>query len=236
VSAFGVAHQEPTEEVFVPAKLPDPIDEASRTSAQLSEGLDARLPGRVRGRITAFASRMFAADVPGTQPHGEVRGEGVEVFAQRSFSERLGVILSYTLSRSDRTLGASSARSPSDRTHLFSLVIGYDLGGGFRAGTRFFVESGRPFTRVCETPRCSPGFGSASYEVSGELPVFYRIDARFEKRWELGHGSWITATLEGFNVTAQSEPIGVSYDPATGLQTVRQSAIILPSVGIEAGF
>jgi TonB family protein len=229
ISALGMAHQEPTEEVFVPAKLPDPVDEAPRDSFQASEAVDVRLPSSMRARVTGFASRLVAPSVSGEQ-----RAEGVELFLQRDFTERLGGFVSYTLSRSDTTLGAATYESIWDRTHLLSVVLGYDLGGGWRVGGRFFFESGRSYTVTCPTPDCAPAqAGPPRYSVTGRLPPFLRLDARIERRWTFSGGQSLTATFECFNAIDKAEPIGGDYSPATGVSIRTQSPIILPSFGLE---
>jgi hypothetical protein len=237
ISAIGTAHQEPTEEVFVPAKLPDPVDEAPRDSFQASQALEVRLPSSMRARVTGFASRLVAPSVSGEQ-----RAEGAELFVQRDFTERLGGFVSYTLSRSDTTLGAATYESLWDRTHLLSVVLGYDLGGGWRVGARFFFESGRSYTVMCPTPDCAPLLeapGAAPppprYSVIGRLPPFFRLDGRIEKRWTFPGGHWLTATFECFNALDKAEPIGADYSPATAVTIRTQSPIILPSFGLEAG-
>lgn len=222
LSAFGTAHQEPTEAVFLPAALPNPMDESARTSAQLSEGLEVRLPSSMRLRATGFYSRTLAPQILGTPVSGLEQGEGLEVFFHRDLTERLGGFVSYTLSRTDRAIGSVTERAPWDRTHVLTVVAGYDLGARWRAGARFFFESGRPFTQPCG--------GSA-----GDLPPFYRIDARVEKKWVFRGGPWLAASLEGFNVTDQAEPIG--SDCVNGKPSVQyQTPIILPTLGLEGGF
>jgi hypothetical protein len=234
ISAFGTAHQEATEEVFVPAKLPNPIDEAPRDSFQFSEALEARLPSSMTVRGTAFYARLIAPSVG-----GEERGEGLELFLRRDFTQRLGGFVAYTLSRTETTQGAATVRAASDRTHLVSVVLGYDLGRGWRVGGRFFLESGRPYQVQCPTPSCTPGApvptGPTPYAASGTLPPFYRLDVRLEKRWTFPSGSWLAGTLECFDVFDVAEPIGERYDPARGLVLDKQSPIILPSIGIEGG-
>jgi hypothetical protein len=231
IAALGVAHQEPTEEVFVPAKLPDVVDEAPRDSFQASQAVEVRLPSSMRVRITGFASRLVAPSVSGEQ-----RAEGVELFLQRDFTERLGGFVSYTLSRSDTTLGAATRESLWDRTHLLSFVLGYDLGGGWRAGARFFFESGRSYTVMCPTPSCDRAQqGQPVYTVTGRLPPFFRLDGRIERRWTFSGGQWIAATFECFNALDKAEPIGGDYSPAAGLTIRTQSPIILPSFGLEGG-
>jgi hypothetical protein len=231
ILSLGVAHQEPTEEVFVPAKLPDIVDEMPRDSFQASQAVEVRLPSSMRVRVTGFASRIVAPSVSGEQ-----RAEGAELFLQRGFTERLGGFLSYTLSRSDTTLGTATRESPWDRTHLLSLVLGYDLGGGWLAATRFFFESGRSYTVACPTPSCAPAQQSLPvYRVTGRLPFFFRVDTRIERRWSFSGGQWLAATFECFNTLDQAEPTGRDYSPGTGLTLRTQSPIILPSFGLEGG-
>jgi TonB family protein len=230
VSAFGVAHQEPTEEVFVPAKLPDAVDEAPRDSFQASQAVEVRLPSSMRARVTGFASRLVAPSVAGEQ-----RAEGVELFLQRDFTERLGGFVSYTLSRSDTALRAATYESLWDRTHLLSVVLGYDLGGGWRAAARFFFESGRSYMVTCPTPSCAPASGPPVYSVTRRLPPFFRLDGRIERRWTFSGGQWLAVTFECFNALDKAEPIGGDYSPATGLTIRTQSPIILPSFGLEGG-
>lgn len=244
-SALGTAHQEATEEVFVPEKLPSNL---SGNSYQFSEALETRLFWSTKLRITGFHSQLVANDDDGTE-----HVNGLEVFLHRSFSERLGAFISYTLSRATTTAhqlnGQSqptaweTQRATWDRTHLFSAVVSYDLGKHWRIGARFFVESGRPWSQGCLTENCSASASRATasspptvYHVTGQLPPFYRLDGRLEKRWLFPGGQWIEASLECFNILDKSEPTGVDYSTKNGLSVTGQSPIILPSVGVEAAF
>jgi hypothetical protein len=125
---------------------------------------------------------------------------------------------------------------------LLSAALSLDLGRNWRVGTRLFVESGRPWQKACLTPDCSAGSGTwvtgrpTVYDVTRNLPPFFRVDGRLEKRWTFPAGQWLEASLECFNASAQSEPNGVDYTPERGVTVRHQSAIILPSIGVEAGF
>jgi hypothetical protein len=232
ISTVGIAHQEPTEEVFVPAKLPDSIDDASRDAFHLSEGLEAALPWSLRARVTGFASHLEARGFSGAQ-----RTEGLELFVQRSFLENLNGLVSYTLSRSDTLLARDSHESVWDRTHILTTALGYDLGAGWRVGGRFFFESGRLSQVSCPTADCAPGqLGPANYVVTRRLPPFYRGDARLERRLTFANGRWLNIVWECFNVLAGTEPTGYDYFPASGLTLHRQGVLIFPSFGLEGGF
>jgi TonB family protein len=231
ISGLGVAHQEPTEEVFVPAKLPDPVNEAPRDSYQASEAVEVRLPSSTRARVTGFASRLVAPSVSGGQ-----RAEGVELFLHRAFTERLGGFVSYTLSRSDTTLGTATYRSLWDRTHILSVVLGYDFGSGWRIGGRFFLVWGRADTVKSPPLDCAAGqVGAPTYAVTRTLPPFFRVDARIEKRWTFSGGPWIAATFECFNSLGNAEPVGGEYSPAAGLTLRTQAPILFPTFGVEGG-
>jgi hypothetical protein len=230
ISAVGIAHQEPTDVVFVPAKLPEPIDELSRQSYQYSEAFDLRLPARLELRATGFAT-ILEASATGDRE----RSIGAELLLRRAFTERLAGFISYTLARTEEELPSGRiVRAPGDRTHLLSVVLGYDLGGGWRVGGRFFFESGAPYS--CQASGCSPGGGASGYVVAGELPPFYRLDVRVEKRWFFAGGRWLAGTLECFNALDKAEASGATYSSQQGLGYNYQSPIILPTVGVEGGF
>jgi TonB-dependent receptor-like protein/TonB-like protein len=237
VSALGTAHQEPTEEVFVPAKLPNPIDQSSQTIYQFSEGAELKLPSSLQARVAGFYSRELAEHILGTNDSAIGQSEGLEVFVRRDFTERLGGFVSYTLSRTVSTGNGVTERVSWDRTHVLSVVVGYDLGGGWRVGSRLFLESGRPFQAVCvEYCSGSPGHAPVMYAPPGNLPAFWRLDARVEKKWIFRGGQWLTASLECFNVFDKAEPTSDQYVPGQGVAVEYQSPIILPSLGLEAGF
>jgi len=181
---------------------------------------------------------LLATDVPGSAQSEAVQSVGLEVFLRRDFTERLGGFVSYTLSRTVATAGGLTERASWDRTHVLSVALGYDLGNGWRVGSRLFVESGRPMQPVC-VDRCSPSLAQATspvyYRPQGDLPTFWRLDVRLEKKWTFRGGSWITGTLECFNLFDRAEPIGDQATPGEGVAVTYQSAIVLPSVGLEAG-
>ncbi|MCI4354596.1 MAG: energy transducer TonB [Thermoplasmata archaeon] len=237
VSSMGTAHQEPTEAIFVPGKVPYPVSQSSQSSYQFAEGIEAQLPSSMRARVSGYYARLVAEHVLGTDATELGQSVGLEVFVHRDFTRRLGGFVSYTLGRTTGTAGGVTRRVAWDRTHVVSVVAGYDLGHGWRAGGRLFFESGRPSPPACVT-NCGTSAGTTStfYDPGGDLPPFWRLDARIEKRWELAGGQWLAATLECFNAFGEAEAVGDRYSPANGVSVTYQSPIILPTIGAEGGF
>src|SRR5690606_31463166 len=69
---------------------------------------------------------------------------GLELYIRRSLTERLGGFLSYTLSRSERSVERLEGPSSFDRSHVLNLALAYDLGRAWRAGARFMFYTGIP--------------------------------------------------------------------------------------------
>jgi TonB family protein len=238
ISALGTAHQEPGVGVFVPGKLPDPIDQAAQTVYQFSEGAEVRLPSSMKARVTGFYSRLMAEHILGTNATELGQSAGLEMFVHRDFTQRLGGFVSYTLARTVGTVGGVTERVSWDRTHVLSVVGSYDLGRSWHLGGRLFFESGRPYPPAC-VQNCGGMPGEAPpvhYTPPGELPAFWRLDVRLEKRWYFAGGQWLAGSLECFNTFDKAEAVGVRYVPVQGIVVESQSPIILPTIGVEGGF
>jgi Gram-negative bacterial TonB protein C-terminal/TonB-dependent Receptor Plug Domain len=234
VSAFGVAHQLPTQSVRVPGRAPNGLEQSEQEAWQATSGVEFALPSSMLGKVNLFHSWIEASDINVTG-----RAYGLELFLRRNFSERLGGFVSYTLSRSQYTFLRETRQAEFDRPHVLSVVLGYDLGRGFRLGGRTLLESGRRYAVGCPTPQCGPGDPMAPrpFLVTGRYASFFRLDFRFEKRWQLGEGRWLAGTFEWFNATLSKEADGIAWNPVRGgFVTTDRSALTLPSIGVEAGF
>jgi hypothetical protein len=233
LAGFGLAHQLPTATILMPGRRPDFLELSEQLTVQANQGVEYALPDGMLGRTTLF-HQWVEVDTPGV--HG--RSFGVEQFLRRDFTHKLGGFLSYTLSRAEGSVGKRQVLSSFDRTHVLSVVLGYDFGSGYRAGARAYLASGRALTVNCPTPDCGPADPAAPrpYERNVRLPSFFRLDARLEKRWTFSGGAYLTGTLEWFNALVADEVDGVVYTPQQGLLYKRQSALTLPSIGIEVGY
>jgi hypothetical protein len=183
---------------------------------------------------------------PNNQP---VRGRayGVELMLRRPLSKKISGWLSYTLSRATREAhfltpagGDDVASVPSefDRTHVLNAILGYDLGRGWRVGSRLLLYSGTPYSHL-EGSVAVPPYNAY------RNPLFYRVDFRLEKRWRLAETRSIAFVLEGQNVTLQKEVTSLGMDcegertstgETTHCQPSKIGPLTIPSVGVEAFF
>ena len=230
VHAYGLAHQPPSFVVPVPGLTPGKLRGGLQTSLQTSAGIEVDLPSAISATATVFHNAFFnMSDALGVRAAGfdnpfEQRSRGAsygfELFIHRRLSKRLGGYLSYTLSRSTRTIDRYTFPSSFDRTHVASGALAYDLGRRWRAGSRLVFYTGVPKSpaadNVIVTPESHPD----------RQPVFYRVDVRLEKRWQLTPKAWLSFVFEVMNVTLSKETVGTrTIGPVT-----------IPSVGLEAGF
>jgi hypothetical protein len=231
ISALGITHQVPTFVVPVPGTNVSRFDVSNQEVWQASEAIEGALPFRLLAKATAFRNVVFLADGSAKE-----KNQGIELFLRRDFTERLGGFVSYTLSRADRETPEGTTLSTFDRTHVLSVVLGYDFGAGYRVGGRLLVQSGRPYEVACPTPDCTPVLPTPFvYVQRGRLPRFTRLDVRLEKKWKFDSGAWIAATFEWFNALLQRE-IDTARVTPRGLAFEGRSPLTLPSIGIEAGY
>jgi hypothetical protein len=263
LSSIGLAHQFPQLRVGVaPAAVSIPgfraADVHLQTSAQVSEGIEMRLPAAITMRTTAFGSVTTGMTdlavtcyeratgtraMPGPPMYlcadDPVEGiaYGLELSLRRSLTQRLTAWLSYTLSRAtERYLQPGDVHtilSPFDRTHVLSAIAAYEIAAGWRAGARLLAYSGTPDFEVSSGQR----FASAG---GYRFPPFLRLDVRVEKRWVLGPDRSIALVFEVQNATASREAdrldCGPPYAPPGVCRASSSPAVTIPSVGLEGEF
>jgi hypothetical protein len=235
---LGIAHQAPSFAIPVPG-LQGAASQGLQRAVQSSAGTEVDLGNHVSGTLTVFQNLLFGGtDALGLfqlqradssiEPETDrvmARTYGLEVFLRRSLSERLGGFLSYTLSRSTRSLSRLHGPASFDRTHVFNLAVAYDLGRAWRAGIRTVVYTGIP--------------GEVAYPEATEhpprAPVFYRFDWRLEKRWKLGKDGFWALVFEVLNTTLHKETLEISCY-AYGCESESIGPVTIPSIGVEASF
>jgi hypothetical protein len=170
-------------------------------------------------------ARDFTIDRTALDRRSTVAAAGLELRVARPISQRLGGFISYTLSRSVETTGAEQSPSGFDRPHVFQAALSYDLGHALRVGARTVVYSGVPELNLEGTP----------HFVAGRRGTpFFRLDLRAEKRFHLGQSGYWGLIGEILNATSTREV--VRLDCGELCRERAAGPVILPSVGLEAGF
>jgi hypothetical protein len=226
-----MAHQPPSFIVPVPGLALANLEGGLQRSLQAAAGVEVDLPWSTTATVTLFNNVFLdMTDTAGVQPPGDDQNQvprslgasrGLEVYVRRNLTANLGGFLSYTLSRSTRTLGPYTFPFAFDRTHVLNLALTYGFGRGFRAGGRFTFYTGVPDLDP-------PGNVSELVRLTDpeRQPGFYRIDARVEKKWTFGETTWLALVLEMLNVTLHKETVN---DEEIG-------PVSIPSIGLEGGF
>jgi hypothetical protein len=229
---FGVAHQPPSFLIPLPGLTIGRLRGGLQTSLQASAGVEVEVMEATTATLTVFEniflnmSDTLAALRPGDESftrdtRSQGSAHGLELYLKRKLTHRLGGYLSYTLSRSMRSIGSERFPSGFDRTHVGSAALAYDLGRRWRAGGRFVLYTGVP-----TVPNTKGLIPPAREEHPPRDPLFYRVDVRLEKRWMLAETAWIAFVAEVMNATLNTETVlGEEIGPVT-----------IPSLGVEGGF
>jgi TonB family protein len=243
IQALGFVHQGPAFVIPAPGVQVGNLEGGLQQSLQTSAGVEVDLPAETTGSATVFWNGFFnmndllgtagaeGSDTEDFNLDSRTNGSavGLEIYIRRRLTKQLGGFLAYTLSRSSRTFGRTTTPSRFDRRHVINAALGWDLGRGWRAGTRLVFYTGLPADLV------SSASASTTASRPDRLPPFFRMDVRVEKRWKLGDRAWISLVLEALNAMLAKETVAVQCG-LTDCQSVRIGPVALPSIGVEAGF
>jgi hypothetical protein len=239
VPTVGIAHQPPSFLVPIPGFAIAGLPGGLQRSVQSSFGVEADLPFDLSGRVTVFNHALFNLSDPIAlvrSGEGDLSfdrrvigsSKGLEIFLRRPISHRIGGFLSYTLSRTTRSLGRETFAAAFDRTHVFNAAVSFDLGRRWRAGTRFVFYTGFPAIEL----------GDADQRPAnpGRTFPFYRLDARLEKRWIIADHGFVALVFEWLNATLRPEVVDVQCTDSGHCQPVTIGPVTIPSIGVEGGF
>jgi hypothetical protein len=231
INTFGIAHQPPSFVIPVPGLAIGSLQGGLQTSLQSSAGVEIDLPDQTTATFNLFDNVFLdMSDALAVTQGGDEDGlsasrslgsaVGAEIYVRRKLTRRLGGFLSYTLSRSMRSVGRERFPSAFDRTHVFNAAVSFDLGRNWRAGSRLLVYTGAPL-QTSKGGIPSPRFSNPSRD-----PAFYRLDLRLEKRWRLSPKTHLSFIVEVMNATLNKDVLfGTTIGPVT-----------IPSVGVEMVF
>lgn len=252
VTVAGVVHQRPSFLVPLPGAVPVADELVLQRALHASQSFELTLPWRVGFRATGYVHEYadltdFLAtcgpgrtECPLTDRAGGL-SYGLELLLSRELSEKLGGQIAYTFSRTERTFDDSTFAADIDRTHVVHAVIGYEPAPGWHAGVRLTAYSGRPFSLVAHDSRADPERETLVGKRNVPRgPGFFRLDARVSKTWRFGERGFVTAVLEGLNVTLQKETIVI--DCRTPIEAGQSCGpqefgpISIPSIGLQGGY
>lgn len=239
VHSVGIAHQAPNFVPGVPGASLAGLRGGLQRSIQASSGVEAELPGGFSGSATLFDTVVIGLSDPlGTTRDASAEIEtayerslgstvGLELLLKRPLSRRLGALISYTLSRSERSRDRISSVSALDRTHVLNAAVSYDLGNDWRAGGRLLFMSGVPAEHETRYGRV--------YDGGDRTRPFYRLDVKLQKHWMLGERARIGVVLEALNATFNHEVIRRECTAVQCTDT-EVGPVMIPNLGVEAAF
>lgn len=227
--ALGVANQPPSFIVPVPGLAVASLRGGLQRSIQVASGVEVDLPLSITASVTGYTGvYLNMTDAIGANqdlqeeeriPRSQGSSKGIEVYVRRSLTERLGGFVSYTFSRTTRSVGRDRFLALFDRPHVLHTAFGYNFGRGWVTGLRFSVYSGTP---NAESSEALP----EPFRVPPRDPVFYRVDFRTEKKWSVSDTGWISFVIEMVNATLNRETLGGE----------KIGPVFIPSIGLEGGF
>jgi TonB family protein len=235
--SLGMAHQRPNFTAQVPGAQVADLAGGLQLALLWSSGVRVKLPLDVQASATVFRSgyfnaldplgggRDFTIDRTALDRRATVSAAGLELRVMRPVTKRLGGFISYTLSRSEQSTGEQKSPSGFDRTHVLQTALSYDLGRGFRVGARAVVYSGVPELNL---------EGSPHFTDHRRGAPFFRLDLRAEKRFRIGERGYWGVIGEVLNATSTREV--VRLDCGEVCRERSAGPVVLPSVGLEAGF
>ena len=173
---------------------------------------------------------------------GRARSYGLEVLLKRNVG-RLFLMLSYTLSRSERTDDPHGTMDPNsgkitpslgwrpfelDQTHNLNLAAAYQL-TNWRLGARVQVVSGNPYSPT--TVDLLTGL-PIQHPWAGSLPTFVSLDLRADRRW---HRCWgdINLFIDIQNATNAANVEGREFDSNRFRDADIPGLPIIPFIGVE---
>ncbi|MBK8255837.1 MAG: TonB-dependent receptor [Polyangiaceae bacterium] len=252
VTTFGTAHQRPSFLVPLPGAVPTGETLVLQSALQASQAVEVVFPWRTKLRMTGYLheyeqlSDFLATCGPGEtecdlDERAKGRSIGLELLLSRELTEKLGGQIAYTLSRTERTANDTTFTADTDRTHVIHVIVGYEPAPGWHAGVRATAYSGRPFSLVAYDDR----YDRDRQTLVGKRnvprgPGFFRLDLRVSKTWRIGKTGFVTAVLEGLNVTLAKETVVVDcrtpIDALDSCGAQEVGPISIPSLGVTAGF
>jgi hypothetical protein len=235
--SLGMAHQRPNFTAQIPGAQVADLESGLQWALLWSSGFKLKLPLDLLASATVFRSgyfnaldpiggaRDFTIDRSALDRRATVSAAGLELHVARPVTKRLGGFVSYTLSRSEQSSAEQKSPSGFDRTHVLQTALSYEVALGLRVGARAVLYSGVPELNL---------EGSPHFTGDRRGAPFFRLDLRVEKRFRIGQRAYWGVIGEVLNATSTREVIRLDCGEVCRERSA--GPVVLPSIGIEAGF
>jgi hypothetical protein len=254
----GVYHQPPTFPVPLPGLDTFALPLGLQTAYHAALGTEATLPQSFTLSATGYYQRfanisdatLDSSNVTNCSPDPpealkgvaaalmrQVNGQsyGGELLLRRHQGRVTGWI-AYTVGRSERFLPCGARPSDFDQTHTLNLVVQARLPRQLMLGSRLYVASGRPATRV------DPALLRDTPRNNWRLPTYVQLDVRLDREWLFKRWA-LDFFVEILNLTYSESVFGVEYpydkDKMRNLyESPRANGFhwLLPSIGARGRF
>lgn len=235
--SIGIQHQRPNFAAQIPGAQVADLSGGLQWALLASSGVRYKLLEDITAGLSVFRSgyfnaidpigsgRDFTVDRTSLDHRSTISAVGLEASLSRSLSKNLGGFISYTLSRSQVSLDRTSSPSGFDRTHVLQAGLSYAFPRRIRVGARSVFYTGIPELNL---------EGSPHFESSRRGSPFFRLDLRAEKRFLIGQRGYLDLVAEVLNATSTREVVRLDCGQICRERTA--GPVVLPSVGVEAGF
>lgn len=235
IHSVGVAHQSPNFVPNVPGAQVGGLQGGLQRSLQASTKYEARLPSELTASIAGYINgterltdpigldQSFDFDETSNDQRALGRAFGLELYVKRALTRRLGGFISYTFSKSLRSLAGISTSPGYDRSHVFNGAVSYEIGAGFRTSAKLALGSG-----ILGRRTTLQGF---VFDQSRSGP-YARLDLKVEKRFTVSeHFDW-GIHLEVLNATNTGN-VTTRACSTEGCENRGTAPITLPSLGAD---
>lgn len=210
-------------------------------SDQLAFGFDHAFAGRLEIGVDTYAA--WAKNLLYVFPDGAIadgvvgRSMGVEINSRYRLRDRFFMWLSVSLMDAVRLVDGVTQTFAYDQPYASSFVLSWDFLPGWNTGLRYRLAAGLPYTPISDgiydatTDSYRPVYGAA---YSARLPLYQKIDAHLEKRWDFQRWN-LTAYTEAWYVPPPNTMyLAWSYDYDV-VESVHGPSFV-PLVGLRAEY
>jgi len=166
---------------------------------------------------------------------GTGRANGIEIFAQKKFTDSYYFIANYSLSQIEHA-GLDGVLRPGsfDFRHVVSLTVGYKLDENWEIGVRWRYLGGKPYTPFNEESSVSVGgFFDLAQINALRYPEYSRLDVRVDYRLFTSDVT-LTAFVDIQNALNNANVSGQIWNTSTRRADFVYHIPLLPVVGIRA--